>query len=91
MNKKVYSVLKQIFLNENKKQKIENELLRDWDDLDILKYNTMLFPEEGRILSEIECKTILLLSNRMLFTEVEYEYYNNILSLKRFLKKEVKR
>ena len=53
---------------------------------EILKYNVKLNLNE-LIMNENELKIILLNANRYLFTKTEYEYFINILSLNKILKK----
>ena len=65
---------------------ISSEILSNWDEEKILKYNVKLNLNES-IMNENELKIILLNANRYLFTKTEYDYFINILSLNKILKK----
>lgn len=82
---KKYKELRKQLIEKNK-EFISSEILSNWDEEKILKYNVKLNLNE-LIMNENELKIILLNVNRYLFTKTEYEYFINILSLNKILKK----
>ena len=85
---KKYKELRKQLIEKNK-EFISSEILSNWDEEKILKYNVKLNLNE-LIMNENELKIILLNANRYLFTKTEYEYFINILSLNKILKKIMK-
>ena len=82
---KKYKELRKQLIEKNK-EFISSEILSNCDEEKILKYNVKLNLNE-LIMNENELKIILLNANRYLFTKTEYEYFINILSLNKILKK----
>ena len=82
---KKYKELRKQLIEKNK-EFISSEILSNWDEEKILKYNVKLNLNE-LIMNENELKIILLNATRYLFTKTEYEYFINILSLNKILKK----
>lgn len=90
MNKKVYLFLKNFFENqENKKRKkVRSVLERKLNPEEIEQFNIKYNDDIAKVYyNESDIKFLILNKNKNLFTSEEFNYYINLIGLKKFMKK----